>query len=160
MCGFGSHREWEAGCGGIKRRPKLQGGRSQNAREPQGSRAAIEERAWGVSAARGLEGRRAGDRRGLRQETGGRGSEATQTTIIIGNHAVAKLESSQHAAGGSRAPWRFRRGWAGAMSPRSWREQDPGDSRSQRRAESGGGGSREAAGSERREKPPPSRSLT
>ena len=35
------------------------------------------------------------------------------------------------------------------MSPRSWREQDPGDSRSQRRAESGGGGSREAAGSER-----------
>lgn len=101
MCGFGSHQEREAGCGGIRRRPKLQGGRSQNAREPQGSGAAIEERAWGVSAARGLEGRRAGDRRGLRQEPGGRGSEAT---IIIGNHAAAKLESSQRAAGGSGAP--------------------------------------------------------
>ena len=148
MCGFGSHREREAGCGGIRRRPKLQGGRSQNASEPQGSGAAIEERAWGVSAARGLEGRRAGDRRGLRQEPGGRGSEAT---IIIGNHTAAKLESSQHAAGGSGAPWRFRRAWAGAMSPRSWREQDPGDSRSQRTAESGGGGSREAEGSRRRE---------
>ena len=89
--------EREAGCGRISRRPKLQGGRSQNAREPQGSGAAIEERAWGVSAARGLEGRRAGDRRGLRQEPGGRGSEATQTTIIIGNHAAAKLVSGYQA---------------------------------------------------------------
>ena len=71
MCGFGSHGERKAGCGGIRRRPKLRGGRSQNAREPQGSRAAIEERAsGGISPVRGLEARRAGGRRGLRQEPG------------------------------------------------------------------------------------------
>lgn len=139
--------------------PECEGAAGQQGRHRRESLGRFRSQRAGGAQSRRQKGSQAGDRRGLRQETGGRGSEATQTTIVR-NHAVAKLESSQHAAGGSRAPWRFRRGWAGAMSPRSWREQDPGDSRSQRRAESGGGGSREAAGSERREKPPPSRSLT
>ena len=103
-------------------------------REPQGSGAAIEERAPSQKAGGAQSRRQKGS------QAGARSSKATQTTIIMGNHAAAKLDSSQHAAGRSGAPWRFRRGWAGALPPRSWREQDPGGRGSQRTAESRGGG--------------------